>query len=266
MKIPTVSTTMNQFLIAMCGIPSSGKSELARAIHENIRGEMRVEIVSTDDWRDEVFYADFKPEKERQVRKDALRYTKELIGNGVSVIHDDTNYYTSMRHELFEIAMGRPCNFAVIHVSTSVETAIQWNKERGTPIPEEVILRISERLDLPGSKYAWDTAISAVDMSMQPVEVSAREIMERLEVLVPVENSMNHVMTKSPSSDALIDVITRQVVTRFLGEHPEYRGDMQVSRLRRELLKEGRRRGISPDKIEQMLMEKLENLHIRAPD
>jgi len=92
---------------------------LAKAVLENFRGEMRVEIVSTDDWRDEGFYADFKPENERLVRKDALRYTKELIGNGVSVIHDDTNYYTSMRHELFEVAMGRPCNFAVIHVSTS---------------------------------------------------------------------------------------------------------------------------------------------------
>ncbi len=257
---------MNQFLIAMCGIPSSGKSELAKAVLENFRGEMRVEIVSTDDWRDEGFYADFKPENERLVRKDALRYTKELIGNGVSVIHDDTNYYTSMRHELFEVAMGRPCNFAVIHVSTSLETAIQWNKERGTPIPEEVILRISERLDLPGSKYAWDAAISAVDMSMQPVEVAAREIMERLEVLVPVENSRNHVMTKSPSSDALIDVVTRQVVTRFLREHPEYRGNTQVLRLRRELLQEGKRKGISPDKIEQMLMERLRNLDVPAPD
>ncbi|MFW9966815.1 MAG: AAA family ATPase [Candidatus Thorarchaeota archaeon] len=257
---------MNQFLIAMCGIPSSGKSVLAKAILENVRGKMKVEIVSTDDWRDEGFYADFKPENERQVRKDALRYTKELIGNGVSVIHDDTNYYTSMRHELFEVAIDRPCNFAVIHVSTSVETAIQWNKERGTLIPEEVILRISGRLDPPGSKYAWDTAISVVDMSMQTAEVAAREIMERLEVLVPLGNSMNHVMTKSPSSDALIDVVTRQVVTRFLGEHPEYRGDMQVSRLRRELLKEGKRAGISPDKIEQVLMERLKNLDIHAPD
>ncbi|MFW9864373.1 MAG: AAA family ATPase, partial [Candidatus Thorarchaeota archaeon] len=95
---------MERFLLALCGIPSSGKTTLARAIKDHLMKEIKVEIVSTDRWRDEEFYSDFKPEKERRVRREALEKTRRLVQDGMSVIHDDTNYYASMRHELFAIA------------------------------------------------------------------------------------------------------------------------------------------------------------------
>ena len=250
---------MEQFLLALCGIPSSGKTSLARAIKDRLGAEIRLEVVSTDRWRDKEFYADFDPENERKVRKDALRITKDLIASGVSVIHDDTNYYTSMRHDLYEIAMKESCVFAVVYVSTSVENSIQWNLERGGPIPESVILKIHKKLDLPGSKYKWDTAIAEVDMAAIQANNAAQEIAEKLVALAPQKMKADQIAGTS-SSDALLDVVTRQVVSRFLKECPELMEDKRVSKERRDILVEAKNQGYSADEVEQKLMGRLKNL------
>ncbi|MGQ4872048.1 MAG: AAA family ATPase, partial [Candidatus Thorarchaeota archaeon] len=83
---------MRLFLLVMCGIPASGKTTLARAILNALDSSVVVEIVSTDDLRDERYYADFRPEREHMVRAQALKRAARLLHRGVSVIHDDTNY------------------------------------------------------------------------------------------------------------------------------------------------------------------------------
>jgi len=247
----------------MCGIPSSGKTTLARAIKDELDSEMSVEIVSTDRWRDEEFYSDFKPENERRVRETALRETRELIAGGISVIHDDTNYYTSMRHELYEIATEMSCVFAVVHISTSVETALMWNSDRRYPIPEPVVMRINEKFDLPGSKYAWDRAIATVNMALQQINNTANDIVERLAVLSPIKPNSDE-SAEQTSSDNLLDVVTRQIVNRFLREYPEYRGNKRISRIRRDIIAEAKREGYSIYDVDQKLMKKLMNLNTRT--
>ncbi|MHA1485102.1 MAG: AAA family ATPase, partial [Candidatus Thorarchaeota archaeon] len=92
---------MNQFLLALCGLPASGKSSLADAIRVAVRSKgPKVEVVRTDEWRDDTYYSEFVPEKEGEVRQAALARVETLIGKGKSVVHADTNYYNSMRHEL----------------------------------------------------------------------------------------------------------------------------------------------------------------------
>ena len=81
---------MNQFILALCGLPAAGKSVLADAIQKALNYD--VEIVRTDEWRDNEYYTDWKPEKEKPVRQKALERVKKLAAEGKSVIHDDTNY------------------------------------------------------------------------------------------------------------------------------------------------------------------------------
>ncbi|MHA2212800.1 MAG: AAA family ATPase [Candidatus Thorarchaeota archaeon] len=146
---------MTQFLLIICGIPASGKTSLAEALRSALEKSNKVRIVSTDVWRDEEYYLDFKPENEKAVRKKALEHTSLHIAEGFSVISDDTNYYQSMRHELYDLARQAECTFGVVFVNTPLDTAIRWNQMRESSVPEEVVRRIDDRLDIPGSKYAW---------------------------------------------------------------------------------------------------------------
>ncbi len=245
---------MEQFLLALCGIPASGKTTLARAIQKKFgKG---VVIVSTDRWRDAEYYAEFTPEKEQVVRERALQETRELISRGLSVIHDDTNYYQSMRHDLYEIAKDRECIFAVIHVNTSLKTALQWNREREMQIPEEVIERINHRLDIPGKKYLWDRAIMTINPWVMPLDSVVNDLAERLRAMHPLERARDS-GEQGEDMNALLDVITRQVVKKFLQEMPEYRHDPEVSRLRRKVLREAIREGFSPYETEHVLRVRL---------
>ncbi len=254
---------MDQFLLALCGIPASGKSALASVIASNLKRESDVTIVSTDDWRDSRYYAEFRPDNERRVRKAALEKTERLIEAGRSVIHDDTNYYASMRHELYEIAVRRGCRFATVHVSTSVNEALSRNRERDSCIPEHVIRQINEKLDIPGRKYAWDNPIATVNLGIRTIDDAADEIVSRLRTLEPISDSGE--AENNDAQNRLLDVITRQVVARFLKENPSYRNDPRVTKARREALAESKAEGLTPYETERSLTELLGSLMGRGP-
>ena len=247
---------MGQFLLALCGIPASGKTKLAEAIVA--QSDERAMLVSTDQWRDMAYYADFTPEREGEVRKAALESVTKHITEGHSVVHDDTNYYASMRHELYEIARNLGCVFAVVHVSTPLDEALKWNLTREVRIPEDVVRRISERIDIPGTKYAWDRPIATINLRVQNVDDAARIIVERLTTLEVPSTIEGH--TDGQMVNDLLDTITRQVVSAFLKEHPECQNDSKVSRIRRDLLKEAVARNMSAYDTEQLLRVRLGSL------
>lgn len=248
---------MNQFILALCGLPASGKSALADAIQEALNAE--VVIVRTDDWRDDEYYTDWRPEREKPVRKIALERVRNLAAEGMSVIHDDTNYYASMRHELFEVALENKCAFAIIHVSTPVNTALQWNRTReDSPIPDSVIEDIFERFDVPGQRYLWDNAELEVDMDTQDVSIVIPEILEILDNLEPVK-------TPGPKADTStefekLDTQTRQTVSEFLLQHPELRGNREVSIIRRNILRKASIEGLPLKEVSETLIEELNKM------
>ena len=246
---------MRQFVLALCGLPASGKSSLADAIQ--IALDHNIEIVRTDEWRDDAYYTDWKPEKEKPVRQKALARVKELVAAGKSVIHDDTNYYTSMRHELFNIAIENQCGFAIIHVTTPVTVALEWNKERGGfRVPDSVIHDIFERFDNPGRRYLWDNSDLEVSLEKQEVDSVVPEILEILEGLEPARESKPKVITDTEFEQ--LDIATRLIVSKFLQEHPELRGNREVSVIRRRVLRSAsqeRTNGIS-----ELLLEQLQEL------
>ncbi|RLI48840.1 MAG: hypothetical protein DRO73_08140 [Candidatus Thorarchaeota archaeon] len=241
----------------MCGIPASGKTTLARAILTALVGTVRAEIVSTDDIRDKRYYEDFRPEREHAVRADALRRTEHLLQRGLSVIHDDTNYYASMRHELFSLANQQDALFAVVYVSTPLETAMRWNEKRHGPVPLEVLQRIAERIDPPGERYGWDRPIAVVDMSWVDPEEAARDIVARLCRMERIPVRAGKSDTASEQRAVSLDTLTRRAVARYLAANPDLRGSPAVSRIRREVLRTAIRNGLDEEATLMLLNEKL---------
>ena len=250
------SIPMTQFILALCGLPSSGKSMLADAIQTAMKN--KIAIVRTDEWRNESYYTDWQPEKEKPVRLAALNMVVKLVNDGKSVIHDDTNYYASMRHELLKIALDNRCAFAVIHVSTPLDVALRWNSERvGTRIPEDVIERINERFDLPGRHYLWDDSIMEVNMADQDIDKVIAEIVESIGEL-DVANPEPRLVTSAEFER--LDVETRRTVAEFLEMHQHLRGNREVSKIRRNVLRKASRRRISVKRIHEMLLDELSRL------
>ncbi|MGQ4911452.1 MAG: AAA family ATPase [Candidatus Thorarchaeota archaeon] len=248
---------MNQFLLAMCGIPSSGKSTLAEAIRNSSDSE--VCVVRTDDWRNHDYYSDWAPEREKQVRTAALSRVREYLREGVSVIHDDTNYYNSMRHDLFEIAVENKCVFAVVHVSTPLTVALEWNRSRSeSQVTESMIRRIADRFDRPGGRYLWDCPIAEVDMSHVDIDAEVKMILDILSELEPPRDTQPSTLT--PDMAATLDRTTREVVSKFLCDHPQMRGNKGVFLARRAILKRLIDEGSPPDAAEEMLWSELEKL------
>ncbi len=248
---------MNQFILALCGLPASGKSTLADAIKAALDHE--VEIVRTDEWRDDAYYTDWKPEKERPVRQKALARVRELVAGGASVIHDDTNYYTSMRHELFKIAIEYSCGFAIVHVATPITVALEWNKAReNSMVPDSVIHDIFERFDTPGSTYLWDTEDIEVSLEIQNIDDILPEILKILENIKPVKTPEPRQVTETEFTR--LDTATRLTVSLFLQEYPEYRGNKEVSIIRRGFLKKASERNIPPKDVHDLLWIELSHL------
>ena len=247
---------MNQFILALCGLPSSGKSRLADAIQKAM--DYEIAIVRTDEWRNESYYTDWNPEKEKPVRQAALNMVEKLVNDGKSVIHGDTNYYTSMRHELLKIALDNRCAFAVIHVSTPLNVALKWNNERaGTKIPDEVIERINERFDLPGRRYLWDDSIMEVNMANQDMDKAIAEIVDsimELEIAVPEPRLVTNTEFER------LDIETRRTVSEFLEKHQHLRENREVSKIRRNVLRKASRRRFSVRKVNEVLLDELREL------
>ncbi len=52
---------MTKFLLALCGLPVSGKTTLAEQIRRSLEMPSKVQIVSADQWRDREYYSRFEP-------------------------------------------------------------------------------------------------------------------------------------------------------------------------------------------------------------
>ncbi len=248
---------MTEFLLALCGLPASGKTTLAEQIRKSLKPRSKVEIVSSDRWRDQEYYSRFEPENEHRVRQAALESTTSILSRGLSVIHDDTNYYSSMRHELYAIAKESRCAFAVVHVCTPLEVALKWNQSRANPLPEGVLLKIARNFEPPGSKYEWDRPVAVVDLSRTKSEDAAPKIAKaiREQETTYEETTGDH----EPEADNL-DIATRQAVASFLNEFESYRNDPRVHRIRRTILAESRKRNATPEEARDRVTAELKRL------
>ncbi|MHA1340784.1 MAG: AAA family ATPase [Promethearchaeota archaeon] len=224
-----------QILVILCGLPSSGKSTFARGLKEalnHLSSNFRrgVEIIDIDIIRDNLFGSEFFPENERYVRKKAVNICETKIKNKKSVIIDDINYYSSMRHEFVSIAMKFQIPYFLIYINTPKAVCKEWNIKRGTPISKELIDNIYKKFEIPGKKYAWDRPYLTFNLSEIKLEKAISEFIEKIKNFkmdsnkAYDQNISNHVGNLNYGSQRLkykysdfekIEYITRRFVSLY---------------------------------------------------
>ncbi|RLG89232.1 L-seryl-tRNA(Sec) kinase [Candidatus Bathyarchaeota archaeon] len=249
-------------LIIFCGIPSVGKTLIARrlAVELEKRGRPTF-VVGSDDIRRLVpaHEEEFDPGRESFIKETTLHLVDYLLGKGKTVISDDTNYYNAMRRDLIEIARRNNTDYAIVYVYAPVEYALKWNRERGEPIPPEVIQRIHERFDVPGKKYRWDQPIVSIDSSETRLEEAVKTILQKLDELKP-QGEVKRFSDSGLGRSEEIDRVTRRIVGRVLAEGGDERLARRLSSLRRSFVKEALERNLSLAQVESEFTERVRSV------
>ena len=210
-----------QFLLILAGLPSAGKSIFASFMKKALKSiapDFKVEIVDPDNIRNEISSQTFNYEIEHLVRTNNLKMIKDALKKEYIVISDDLNYYTSMRHDLKEIADEFHIPFFIIHISTPIETCLKWNNQRGSPIPNEVIHRINEKFDT-FDNYNWEKPLSLFDSSATDIDGAVSSIINQIEANLrnfDLKRVSDQQMESKLESKENFDIITRRIVGKLL--------------------------------------------------
>lgn len=206
-------------LIALMGLPSSGKSTIAGLLAKDLstRFNCNAIVIGSDEVRRLIpsQVEKFNPDMEPFIKDLTLNNIRFCLEHKFIVINDDMNYYKSMRHELKQIAEEKNSHFILIHIQIQLETALEWNKKRGLPVPQDVIKRVSERFDKPGD-YQWDAPVITIQADEISPESACATIISKLSPIITTPFKPN--LPPSPTKPGIIeeiDNLTRQIIANF---------------------------------------------------
>lgn len=246
-------------LIIFCGIPSVGKTLIARRLAIELdKQDNFTFVIGSDDIRRLIpaHKEHFNPERESFIREAILHMIDYLLARGKTVISDDTNYYNAMRRDLIEIAKKNSAQYAIVYVHAPLDFALKWNKERGEPIPPEVIHRINDRFDVPGKKYKWDQPIASIDTSQKSLEDAVRTILQKIEELKSrkkVKKSSKYVSGKPEE----IDCLTRRIIREIMIKKSDKSLARRLSDMRKKFVKEALEKNLNPAQAESEFIERI---------
>ncbi|MFX1520160.1 MAG: AAA family ATPase [Promethearchaeota archaeon] len=256
-------------LIILSGLPSSGKSTLAREIAEILELDLSIKtiIIESDAIRNMIpSYREqrFNPENEPVIRSAMFSLIKHFLQRGYLVINDDMNYYKSMRHDLREIALEINVPFATIYISTPREVALSWNKKRGLPIPQEVIEDVFNKFDVPGKNYDWDRPILTADLSTVTPENAAKEAVSLIRDLKH-KLSVNEIKTVVEPSEEdrykeSIDLITRRIISETIADTKNKELAKNLSDVRKDFVKKAIKNKLTLDEVNVKFKELIDKV------
>ncbi|MFX1417346.1 MAG: AAA family ATPase [Promethearchaeota archaeon] len=215
------------FLICLAGLPASGKSTFAISLKKVIEeryNNLKVKIIDPDIIRQKLTPNKFNYEKESIVRRENLKIIRNELEKGNIVISDDLNYYSSMRHDLKNIANTLNLKFFIIYIATPIDFCLKWNKLRGEPIPSEIINKIRDKFD-KFTKYNWDYPIATYDLSkILDLNNLIRKLLDELEIKMVFKKKNLKPKKKAIFPDVYnenLDKITRTFVGSLIN-NPDY--------------------------------------------
>lgn len=143
-------------LTMLVGIPGSGKSTLREALFQK---DPDAFVVSFDDIRERVLSAE--PEEtahqnlKRKLRDARFELYKEIRHSDRNVILDATCLTEEIRRSILGEMNTKFDKKTAIWVDTPLDTALQRNDARARVVPEEVILRMSGKLEIPKAEEGF---------------------------------------------------------------------------------------------------------------
>lgn len=143
-------------LFATLGFPGSGKTFFS----EQFSKEIGAVHLNSDKLRLEMFANPvYTPAEHQQVFENMDKICRDLIAKGKSVIYDANNNRRNKREVLMNIAKEYGARYFLLYFKTSIETAIQRNRQRGGAtseqkkmyrnIDESVIHRMNKNIEPP---------------------------------------------------------------------------------------------------------------------
>jgi L-seryl-tRNA(Sec) kinase len=244
-------------LIILSGLPSSGKSTLAREIAKILELDlsMKTIIIESDAIRNMIpSYREqrFNPDHEPVVRSAMVTLIKHFLQEDYLVINDDMNYYKSMRHDLREIAIKMNVSFGIIYVSTPREIALSWNEKRGFPIPQDVIEDVYNKFDIPGKDYEWDNPFLTVDLSVVEPEPAAKEAVTLVKDLLKLSIREARTVVEPSEEDRkkeAIDQLTRKIISETIAHKKNEDLAKNLSEVRRDFVKNAIKNKLTLDEV-----------------
>lgn len=114
-------------LVAMCGLPGTGKSYFAA----RLTGQVPFLVLETDRLRKVlVEHPKYTTNEHRRVFRSCYYLIEEYLSNGYSVLFDATNLNEDFRTYLYDIAESTGAPLAVVHVTALKETVRRRLKQR----------------------------------------------------------------------------------------------------------------------------------------
>ncbi len=183
-------------------------------------------------------FNEFDPKLERVARELFLRSVETCLDAELDlVIADDTNYYSSMRRELAFLALEREVPWGIVYIRASLDTCLRRNRERGEPIPEEVVRRIYDKFEPPEPDRWWERTSLVLD-DPRVSEKTLEFVRSNLRVEKPKRQRRRGTDISSVNE---VDIRTRQVMgelMRKLSEEGTVTQELgrKLSEIRREIV------------------------------
>ncbi|MDQ7835224.1 MAG: adenylyl-sulfate kinase [Humidesulfovibrio sp.] len=183
------------------GLPGSGKSTIARAVHTELVGQGRdVALLVMDERRKSYFPKPAYTEEERKVAYSLIAHeAAELAAQGMGVILDATGHRLSVRQE----ARALIPRFAEVYVNCPLPEAMRREAVRGQAHPrgyavtpgmyQKALMRRRTGQEVPGLgevvgvdvPFEVDPEAECVLDAMQPVPENAAQVLRFLDGWLP---------------------------------------------------------------------------------
>lgn len=142
-------------LYVMVGLMGSGKSTVA----EKISKKYNATIHSSDDIRVEICGDVNNQARNKEVFALLHKRVKEDIKNNKNTIYDATNISKKCRKSVIELFKNIPCNKVCVFIATPYEECLRRNNARDRKVPEFVIEKAYQSLQVPSKEEGWDEII-----------------------------------------------------------------------------------------------------------
>ncbi|MEG5000242.1 AAA family ATPase [Microcoleus sp. B4-D4] len=128
-------------VVLMSGLPGSGKDYW---IEENLPDWP---VISLDALRLEM---DVPPHKNQSVVVDtAKQRAKEYLRSGTSFVWNATNTTKQMRQQLIDLFAAYKARIRIVYLEVPLEEVWRRNRSRTAAVPEAIIHKLADRLDIP---------------------------------------------------------------------------------------------------------------------
>lgn len=138
-------------LYMMVGIAGSGKSYAASVLAK----DSNTHIVSSDVIRAELYGSEDDQSHNAEVFEEVHRRVRSLLNEGANVVYDATNLSRKRRVGFLKQLPSDIYKVAIL-VATDIKIILQQNMMRERQVPEDVIMSMYKRMQLPRMDEGWD--------------------------------------------------------------------------------------------------------------